>query len=56
MGYRVRIHVKLFPNVDFEYVFGDLTKNSKCLEHLLDLRASLSTFVLPSLKALVFFV
>ena len=26
MGYRVRIHVELFPNVDFEYVFLDLTK------------------------------
>ena len=39
MEYRVRIHVELFPNVDFEYVFLDLTKNSKCLEHLRDLRA-----------------
>ena len=27
MGYRVRIHLELFPNVDFEYVFLDLTKN-----------------------------
>ena len=26
MGYRVRIHVELFPNVDFEYVFLDLKK------------------------------
>ena len=26
MGYWVRIHVELFPNVDFEYVFLDLTK------------------------------
>ena len=40
MGYRVRIHVDLFPNVDFEYVFLDLTKNSKYLEHLRDLQAS----------------
>ena len=39
MGYRVLIHVELFPNVDFEYVFLDLTKNSKCLEHLRNLRA-----------------
>ena len=29
MGYRVRIHVELFPHVDFEYVFLELTKNSK---------------------------
>ena len=26
MGYRVRIHMELFPNVDFKYVFLDLTK------------------------------
>ena len=29
MGYRARIHAELFPHVDFEYVFLDLTKNSK---------------------------
>ena len=36
MGSRVRIRSmeNFFPNIDFEYVFVDLTKNSKSGSHM----------------------
>ena len=39
MGYRVRIHVELFPKCRFRVCFLGSHKNSECLEHLRDLRA-----------------
>ena len=39
MGYQVRIHVELFPKCRFRVCFLGSHKNSKCLEHLRDLRA-----------------